>query len=207
MSQVTVDPPAGRRERKKAATRRRIRDQALALALERGVERLTIEAITEAADVSPRTFFNYFSSKEEALIADSGEAAAEVEAAIGCRPPGEPPLRTLRAAILQSELLTAAHIERDQALARQRLVRDNPSLLPRQLAQYATFERTFIEAMARRLGVDPDEDLRPALLSAVAISVVRVAMQRWTADGTRPPHELIDEAFDLLEAGAPHDGH
>ncbi|HET7356838.1 MAG TPA: TetR family transcriptional regulator [Nocardioidaceae bacterium] len=198
MSSTTTEAGTGLRERKKLATRRRIKDEALSLALERGLDRLTVEAIAAAADVSPRTFFNYFACKEEALIGDGGETAAAMLETIRARPAHETPLQTLHAAITQSTMLTAAHLDRDRARARQQLVRDNPSLLPRQLAQYATVERTFIEAMAERLGADPDVDLRPALLAAIAVSVIRVATQRWTADGNAPLLDLVDEAFALL---------
>ncbi|MGH3445478.1 MAG: TetR family transcriptional regulator [Nocardioidaceae bacterium] len=198
MSEMMTVPRAGLRERKKLATRRRIKDEALSLAEEHGLDRLTVEAIAAAADVSARTFFNYFACKEEALIGDGEQTASAMLETIRTRPPHETPLQTLHAAITQSTMLTAAHLDRDRARARQKLVRDNLSLLPRQLAQYATVERTFIDAMAERLGLDPDVDLRPALLAAIAVSVIRVATHRWTAGGSTPLLELVDEAFALL---------
>src|SRR5699024_6085281 len=144
----------GLRERKKLATRRNIKQAALHLALEEGLESLTVEAISEVADVSPRTFFNYFSSKEEALVGENFEAEAEVRETILTRPSDEAPLRTLRLAVAGSEMLRAADDRRDEAIAHQRLVRQNPSLLPRQLAKYAAFERSLADALAERLGVD-----------------------------------------------------
>lgn len=191
----------GLRERKKQATRHRIKGEALRLALEGGLEHLTVEAIAEAADVSPRTFFNYFDCKEDALISDGGGAVAELHGLVLAQPDDLSPLAAVRSALESSELFTSAHLDRDRALDRQRLVRANPSLLPRQLAQYAAVERTFIEALAERIGVDPDDDLRPALVSAVAVTVIRVAMQRWTVDESRPLTDLMTEEFALLEVG------
>lgn len=200
--ETAEEAPEGRWQRKKRVTRRAIKQAALTLALERGLEHLTVDEISEAADVSPRTFFNYFSCKEDALVGEAGEAAAEVRELIAQRPADEPPLRTLRAVLLQSELVTTARSARERTLAWQRLVHAHPTLLARQLAQYTTIERAFAEAMAERLAIDVDDDLRPPLLAALAGSVVRVAMQRWTADSARRPDELIDEAFDVLEQNA-----
>lgn len=201
MTEVTEVLSEGRRERKKRATRRAIKEAALSLALERGIEHLTVEEISEVADVAPRTFFNYFSCKEDALIAEADETAAELHELIVQRPADEAPLRALRVALRESELLSSTHARREHALARQRLVHANPSLLPRQLAQYARIERALTEAMAERLSVDADDDLRPPLLAALAGSVIKVAMKRWTANGRRGPAELVDEAFDVLERG------
>lgn len=191
----------GWRERKKLATRQAIKDTALNLALEFGVEVLTVEAITEAAGVAPRTFFNYFSCKEDVLVVDVAEAAAELHTLIVDRPAVEPPLRTLHAVIADSDVFGAVNVDRQRLLAQQQLVQDHPSLLSRQLAQYAAVERTFAQALAERLDVDPDQDLRPSLLAALAVSVLKVAMRRWTADGSQPLGELINSAFCLLEQG------
>ena len=190
--------PLGRRERKKVETRRAIKDAALALALDRGVERLTVAEISEAAEVSPRTFFNYFSCKDDALVTDATVTGAEVRARVAGRPADETPLRTLRAVITESDFFAAIGADRDQLSARQRLVEGHASLRSRQLAQFATVERAFTEALAERLDVDADEDLRPALLAALAVAVLRVVLRRWTAGDSRPLEELINSTFDLL---------
>ncbi|MGH3502069.1 MAG: TetR family transcriptional regulator [Nocardioidaceae bacterium] len=201
MTETVESTSPGLRERKKQATRRAIRRAAVALALEHGTERLTVEAISEAADVSPRTFFNYFSCKEDALVGDSAEGQEDLRQLIMSRPSDEPPMQTVRAVLVESSLLGNAHTQREEVLARQRLVRENPSLLPRQLSKYAAIERTLAEAMAERLDTDPAQDLRPAMLAALGVTVVRVAVQSWTTDGTRPLTTLIDDAFHLLERG------
>src|SRR5580698_7084703 len=61
----------GLRERKRVATRQAIQRAVLRLALDRGIERVTVEDISRDADISPRTFFNYFVSKEAAMAGDS----------------------------------------------------------------------------------------------------------------------------------------
>lgn len=188
----------GRRERKKMETRRAIRGAALTLALDRGVENVTVLEVSEAADVSQRTFFNYFSCKDDALVMDATGIGAEVRTRIAARPDDESPLRTLRTVIIDSDFLAVMQADRSQLLSRQRLVQEHSSLMSRQMAQFATVERAFAEALAERLGVEVDEDLRPALLAALAVSVLRVAIRWWTADGSQPLDTLINSAFDLL---------
>lgn len=200
MTEVLTPAGPGRRERKKQETRRVIKDAALALALAQGVEHLTVEQITEAADVSRRTFFNYFGCKEDALITDCTEIAERLRRLVLDRPASETPLQALRSALAESRLFGEDNVRRDHVLDRQRLVRDNPSLLPRQLAQFATLERAFAGAVAQRLGADPDQDMRPDLVAAVGVSVIRIAMRRWTERGTLGPDVLVDEAFDLLDS-------
>lgn len=191
----------GRRERKKQATRQALRRAAIRLAVERGIEHLTVEEISEVADVAPRTFFNYFSCKEDALVGDSLETEHELREAFAARPAGEPPLETLRAVLkdLGAAQTTAEHQE--DARLRQRLVAAHPSLLPRQLARYTSLERVLAQELAARTGADSERDLRPALLAAIGVTVVRLSMQRWTDGGDRPLGEFIDEAFALLARG------
>ena len=84
------------RERKKLATRRSLRRAALDLVAERGFAHVTIEDIAEAADVSPRTFFNYFPSKEAALFGTDPEQIPVLRERMIHTAPGEPALEVLR---------------------------------------------------------------------------------------------------------------
>lgn len=177
-----ADSTGGLRERKKLETRQSIRRAALDLAIELGLENLTVEAIAQAADISPRTFFNYFSRKEDALVTDADQAAVALRPHIVARPPQEAPLQAIRAVITENDPFRLMNADRDRALARQKLVQDNPVLLARQLGRYAVLESAFAEAVGERLDVDPDTDLRPALVASVAAAALRVAIRHWTAD-------------------------
>lgn len=200
---VSDDPsaPLGRRERKKRETHQAIRRAALDLALERGLEHLTVEAIAEVADVSPRTFFNYFSSKEDALVTDAARAAEEMRPSIVDRPAAESPLRVLRIVITERDPFDLMQADRDRAMDRQRLIQENPALMTRQLHQYSELERIFAAAIAERMSVDPDHDLRPMLLAGIVGSVLRVAVRNWASGGPESLSTQIDSAFDLLERG------
>lgn len=180
MSRLTaMGQPGGLRERKKQATRAALADAALRLCVERGVDGVTVEQVATDAGVSLRTFFNYFSSKEEAIVAgDVATAAAFVEA-FAKRPPDEPVLEALRRALLES-----VRLDRDRA-TELRTVRRTPSLLPHQIAAYSAQERTLAVAVAARVGADPDTDLYPLMLAATVMATVRVVVEWWLDDHDR----------------------
>lgn len=200
MNPVEATVPPGRRDRKKAATREALRSAALRLALEGGYEQLTVEAITEAADVSVRTFFNYFASKDDALLGPDVDRAAALAAALAGRPAGEPPVVAMRAVFGQ---LAESFAEREPMWqARMELVRVNPELWPRMVAGFTAFERSLTDAVAARSGCDPVADLYPGVVAAAAVGALRVAVAHWRAtDQSASLPVLIGGAFDVLAAG------
>jgi AcrR family transcriptional regulator len=199
-------PPApGRRERKKLATRAAVRDAALRLSVRHGVERVTVEQIADEADIAPRTFFNHFATKEEAIVAAAAVGAEALVAEFRARPRTESVLRALRESVL-------VVMARDDAASRDhlevlRLIRGAPSLVPQQLAVLAAQERALAAAVAERAGVSGG--IYPQLCAAAALAALRVALDRWldrTADpaGVPPLAGLraeIDEAISQLAAG------
>lgn len=202
MSDILTEPPAelGRRERKKLETRRALASAALHLAAERGPDQVTIEDIAETADVSVRTFFNYFSSKEEAIIGWDPTGRAEVAERLLARPANEPPFVAMRN-VVRSLIEGAPEWADDRAL-RHRLVREHPSLLPRHLAAHYELERSLLYAMAQRLGVEPEADLYPAVVVTTSVNAMRLALGWWEAKGRKVSlPALLDEAFDALESG------
>ncbi len=87
------------RERKKRATRTALSSAALRLAIERGFEHVLVEEIAAEAGVAPRTFNNYFPSKEAAIIAEGTERALRMREALRARPPDEPLWTAVRQAV------------------------------------------------------------------------------------------------------------
>src|ERR1700730_861203 len=108
----------GLRERKKARTSQALEDAALELFSTKGFDATTIEEIADAVEVSPRTFFRYFASKEEVLFARDAARERDLAAFLAARPLGESSLEKLRAALLE----WAADSEQD----RQRMGRRGP---------------------------------------------------------------------------------
>jgi AcrR family transcriptional regulator len=192
----------GLRERKKADTRAALAAATVRLAVDRGWEHVTVEAVAAAADVSYRTFFNYFSSKEEALLQPGGPDQPRLSTRLRDVPADVAPLAAVRTAV-RAELV---ELEADPIglLERLTVLMSTPSLLPRLVEMSAADEREFALAVAERTGTDADADLLPVLLAAVVSAALRVSLLRWQAQGgTTPLTELADEALDAVAAGLP----
>jgi AcrR family transcriptional regulator len=206
-----VEPHASLRERKKLATRRALRRVALDLVAERGFSQVTVEDIAAAADVSPRTFFNYFPSKEAALFGTDPDRVAALRERVLREAPGQPVLDALRV-VLAAEARTvtqeAAELDGDPAewLRRMKAVGADPQLRAAQAAHMGLLECALTEALGERLGTDPELDPYPALLAGVAAAVIRATTIFWaTSGGAVPLDELTDQAFGALAAGLPDD--
>jgi AcrR family transcriptional regulator len=203
MTTDTLGVRPGRRERKKLATRQALQDVALRLVAERGLDHVTVEDISEAADVATRTFFNYFSSKEEALLGNVPERESAVHRLVVERPAAESPLEAVCQALRTMTLRLAER--REELLLRQQVIERHPGLLARQLGVYASVERALSAAVAERLGADAADPLYARVVAAVAVAAARSAVSSWMADqGRRPLAEMVDAAFlQLRDLGSP----
>jgi AcrR family transcriptional regulator len=192
----------GLRERKKADTRAALAAATLRLAVDRGWEHVTVEAITDAAGVSYRTFFNHFSAKEEALLVPRGDDRVRLSARLRAQPSGSSVLDAVRAAL--RDVLATLEADPDALRDRMTVVLGNPSLLPRLVELGSADERELALAIAERTGQDVVTDLYPGLLAAVLSAATRVSLWRWhEQDGASPLTVLVDEALDALAAGLP----
>lgn len=188
---------AGLRERKKLETHRALVRAAHDLVTDAGLDGVTVDQIAAAAGVSTRTFFNYFSSKEEAVVALDPTFVAEQVAALRARPVEESPVEALRAALF-------SHGGPDETLRRWRhrheLVAGNPRLFALNLATRAAVSAALGEVLAEREGIDPEESARAHMLVAAVLATTYTAIEWWLAsDGSRPLTSVVEEAFDLLE--------
>lgn len=167
----------GLRERKKAATRQALYEAAVRLATEQGVENVTVEAIADAANVSRRTFSNYFSGKEEALLHADRVWMGRLLDLVRGRPAEESPWTSVGRAVAQ---LIAERDDHDpRRLAARRLLRNHPSLIAHQTAVYAGVERDLAAEVATRMPAGPDVPLRSRVLAATLLTTVRVTSLYW----------------------------
>lgn len=188
------EQPDGLRERKKLATRRALQRAALALAATEGPD-TTVERICEQADVSPRTFFNYFSSKEEALVGRPPAPPTDEQlAAFEAGGPTGDLVQDLRA-VLVEHLRTAVPTPREMEL-RRRVLLDHPELLVHHHHGFVEIEHRLALAAARRMDVAPDDD-RARVVGAVAVALMRLTVRRWLQDGDT---ELPEHAAAVLAA-------
>ncbi|MEV5536386.1 TetR family transcriptional regulator [Saccharopolyspora shandongensis] len=199
-SSADAEQACGLRERKKRATRQALQQAAVRLFLDRGMDAVTIEDICARAEVSPRTFFNYFTAKEEVLVPWDPESVASTARRILAQPAERSPLRVAHVALGEAiDAAMAAPIWRDQA----RLLRDHPEALRRIVLASRALEAALADGLAQRLGRDR-ADRYVRLLAATAITAMRSSIQSWhEADPDTDLHDFLDEAFDLLGRGLP----
>jgi len=200
---------ASLRERKKLATRRALRRAAFELVTEHGFARVTVEDIAAAADVSPRTFFNYFPTKEAALFGADPDRITALRERVARLAPGQPALAALRLVMVDDARAAADELTElggDPVgwLRRMKSAHTDPQLRAARAAQMAMTERAIAEGIAERLGTDPERDPYPGLLAATAAGVFRASISFWAGTGgTVPLEHLIDQAFAALADGLP----
>jgi AcrR family transcriptional regulator len=198
MKQV-VEAASGLRERKKVRTREAIIDAALDLFGRKGFDATTIEDIAAAADVSPRTFFRYFDSKVDLVMAHNEAHGDKIAPLIAARPASEGPLEALRQVMQQMLLELLA----DPSVVREfQVMMSAPTLRKLAREHFYEEEAELVSAFAARLGTD-DADLTANVMAGAAASAIWAVIDRWLAEGTEverlPP--MIDAAFTLLEQG------
>lgn len=200
VGQVTVQLETSRRERKKQATHQALHEAAFVLVERHGLAAVTVEAIAERADVATRTFFNYFSSKEDAVLdRDPGRPEA-VRRALLERPPAEDALTAL--CRVMEELVAQDIHDGEHLLRRMRLIRSEPLLRGAMAAMHDEIEEALVAAVAQRTGHDPVADLYPALVVSAALAAFKVALLRWSDQGGHVPFDgVLTAAFDLLAVG------
>jgi AcrR family transcriptional regulator len=174
-------------------------DAALRLVDERGLERVTVEEISAAADVSSRTFFNYFATKDDAIIGDPLYEGAEFRERLLAVPPGIPVIGAMMLALAPA--IDQIQTDRATWVLRIKVIMDNPALLPVLFARGARTEVEFVAAIAARAAVGADH-LYPAVVASVTGAAYRTAMMRWAvSDGSLPLSDHVHEAFGMVATG------
>ncbi|MFJ4572893.1 TetR/AcrR family transcriptional regulator [Streptomyces sp. NPDC088846] len=175
--------PAGLRERKKRRTRDALLHAALDLFNAQGYEQTTVDEIVDAVEVSQRTFFRYFASKEEAAFAIQEMAESHFLSELRRRPASETPFEALRSAVLCSWNTLGEVIEAivtvELHLRTYRMIESTPPLHAAHLRRSIDLENRVARLIAEREGLDVETDPRPRVAVAAFSGVMRVTGQLW----------------------------
>jgi AcrR family transcriptional regulator len=195
---MATNETGGLRERKKAATREALSAAALRLALAYGPENVRVDEIAEAAGVSPRTYNNYFASREQAIVAAlTAERALRVVTAVRARPATEP----LADAVVEAVVEQYTTEPDDAALL---MITRTPRLCEEFVDSVSAFGQPLASAIADRMG--DHRTLAPTVLAAAVAAAARVAVRQWVrpagpsgdflvVQGGRPLAELLRDAL------------
>ena len=195
-------PDIGLRERKKERTREALEAAALDLFERKGFDHTTVDEIVDTCDVSRRTFFRYFSSKEEVFKGDQDEKAAMVATLLAQRPADEPALESVRVVILG--ICSQLGDDREASLRRMRIAAASHDLHQLEVEGYDSRTDGLVNALLARSNapVEADSRLQMRLVIGAAMVVMRSVAEQWMADDGRGDLvQMVDHAFDLLAAG------
>lgn len=196
---VGMTGEVGLRERKKLERRHRIETAALELFEANGFDGTTVEDIAAKADIAPRTFFYYFATKEDVVLADYATRLARLTEVVAQQPSTVAPWAALRAAfvVVGSDFAS----QRVELVRRFVIMAANPSVYARSLQLQAGWEESLTEVLADRAGNDT-ADVLPRLLAASALACMRSSLQHWLLTGHRSTlPALIEDSFDRLANG------
>jgi AcrR family transcriptional regulator len=179
----------GRRERKKAATRQKIADTALALFAERGYDAVGIREVAAQADVAVTTLFSHFSSKEALVFEQDEHFEQRLVQAVASREPDEPLIPALRSEIHAM----VRHCTGDEAAPLWHMIEDSPAL--------RQYEETMRQRHARSLATAIAADLTLPEATPTCSAIARFVVDAFSvARETKDPHAAVDEVFQMIEA-------
>jgi len=195
----------GLRERKKRQTRVALSQAAIRLCVLHGWADVTIEQIAAEADVSVRTFRNYFAGKAEAIAASHLERMLQVADDLLARPAGEPLWDSLLHAVLGQFVPQEGSAPQNERWRKGvRLMLAEPALAGEIVKANAAAQQELAKAVARRTGTDAERDVYPKLVAAAVAAGSAVAVEHsLRADETAPLGAVLAQVFEQLAAGLP----
>lgn len=189
----------GLRARKKREQSRRIETAALDLFERDGFDATTVDAIAAAADISPRTFFHYFATKDDVVVADYADRLARVTEVLRGQPRATPPWQALTASF--RAVATDYEQERPALLRRFRIMASTESVFARSLRLQVGWEDAVAEVLMSRSDA-AGERPHARLMAAAAVAAMRAAVHEWVAGGaTVALPDLVQDHFARLGDG------
>ncbi|MCC4106501.1 TetR family transcriptional regulator [Serratia ureilytica] len=206
LDEETHSPPLSRRERKKQLMRESLIKVAYELFESKGFDETRVEDITERVDVSVRTFFRYFASKEDVLLDYQEAEHRDLMAQLKKRPPHEPVLTALRRAAVSTVKgceECAYGFDADRFMTLQNLIRNNPVVRAHNLEKGQNRLHDIAHLLAERMGVDPATDMRPLIAAGTLEFAYHSTYELWKKRKycDKQFSDLLSEVFSVIEQG------
>lgn len=196
------EAPAGLRERKKRETREALSWAVIRLSVERGWDNVTVADVAAAANVSERTFRNYFANKAEAVAARHLDRMLRVADELRGRPADEPLWEAITSSVVSQ--FAGGQPQNKHWTDAVQLILTEPDVERGFVRAAETAQRELAAVVAERTGTDVAGELYPTLVAAAAGAAITTSMEYWLrADPPVSIEGLIREAFDRLRAGLP----
>ncbi len=192
----------GLRERKKAEASAELERAALELFARHGFDAVTVDQIAAAADVSRRTFFRYFPTKEDVFFSRRRAQMDALARLLAAPEPGETAFETVRRALLR---LADGHLaDRERILTEQRVLAGAPALVARDLEWDRRAERAFAAALEAGAKRDAVSRRRARVCAGALVGALRVVIEDWVQKGCRGDlRKAGEEALDWVAPLAP----
>ncbi|WP_229704844.1 TetR/AcrR family transcriptional regulator [Williamsia phyllosphaerae] len=190
MTVVDTEKPqarAGLRERKKVQTQARLIDVALELCDSQGFDATTVEQISDAADISPRTFNRYFATKEDVILAPIDDMVAAVAAAMDAQPRTGNEFQALLDAhlsVMCGGCPEISSVDLDRFEVMNRIAQSSPSVSGRSAEMGEIKFRRLSEKIAERTGASTD-DTQVRVIATVWLSLMHLAMDKLCGAGAQ----------------------
>ncbi len=191
---MTTPAPLGRRERKKAATRKNISDVATKMFLERGFDNVSIREVADAADVSPTTVFAHFPQKEALVFDEDDEQRDRLVAAVRERPAGVTVNRAIHD-FYATEI--GANVDEhgdDVARIFMRFLHETPALRDYAAKMWLRHEDALADAIAEELGL-------PAPTVEIRVYSRFILQMQILVTESDDQREILEAGFAVLEHG------
>lgn len=193
------------RERKKIKMREELVEAAFRLFVQQGFDNTTVNDIANLACVSPRTFFRYFSCKEDVVLDYELVEYDEIITALKSRPVNEPiwiALKKSSVNVTRSCEEGAYGIDPNRFKTLRDLIRNHPSIRAKNNEILQSKKQLLTELIAKKMGVNHLQDMRPRMLSTLLEFVYSATYDVWKEKKENASfYDVLDETFILLENG------
>ena len=191
-----MNTDSGLRERKRAKTREQIIEATVTLCLQHGFRKVTIQQIVDSVDVSRRTFFRYFRTKEDVILERIRSFCDDVQIDLQSRPQEEPIWDSLVASL--SRFIKRSALNAVGMVSLHRMMMENASLRARKFEIPSTWETALLPEVRKRIGRGREQDTRARVLVAAAIASANVAFDVWHESGGKVSlNRVAQSAFKL----------